>query len=301
MQEDQKDILIIGTGALATLFAARFSKAGIQVTMLGQWEEALKTLKATGATLIEADGTKYSYPVQITARPKNTKLALVLVKSWQTERAARQLTECLAPNGITVTLQNGLGNNEVLAKHLGAERVVQGVTTSGAALVAPGLVRVAGEGLVSLKTHPRLEAFTALLTESGFQSKVVLDAASLIWSKLVINASINPLTALLNIPNGELLLRPSARELMGKLALETASVAAAQNIHLSFEDPVQAVEAVALKTSENISSMLQDIRRGAPSEIDAICGAIMRAGKALNVATPLNDVMVSLIKARTKK
>ena len=178
---------------------------------------------------------------------------------------------------------------------------MQGVTTSGAALVAPGLVRVAGEGLVSLKTHPRLEAFTALLTESGFQSKVVLDAASLIWSKLVINASINPLTALLNIPNGELLLRPSARELMGKLALETASVAAAQNIHLSFEDPVQAVEAVALKTSENISSMLQDIRRGAPSEIDAICGAIMRAGKALNVATPLNDVMVSLIKARTKK
>ena len=64
---------------------------------------------------------------------------------------------------------------------------------------------------------------------------------------------------------------------------------------------MQAVEAVALKTSENISSMLQDIRRGAPSEIDAICGAIMRAGKALNVATPLNDVMVSLIKARTKK
>ncbi len=294
-------ILIVGTGALATLFAARLAKTGTGVTMLGTWHKGLDALHKNGAHLVDAAGSENAYPVQAVHTCKEAKLVLVLVKSWQTERVAQQLGECLAEDGLALTLQNGLGNGEILASVLGAERVAQGVTTTGAALVAPGVAKVGGEGLVSIETHPRLGALAALLTEAGFQIEVVPSAASLIWSKLVINAAINPLTALLNIPNGELLTRPSARELMGKLAVETASVARAQNIRLSFIDPVAAVEGVAERTAHNISSMLQDLRRGAPTEIEAICGAIMRAGKTYGVETFLNEIFYQLVKARVEK
>jgi 2-dehydropantoate 2-reductase len=294
--------LIVGAGALGTLFAARLSSAGVAVTVLDAWQEAVDALNKNGATLSmgEQESIAQAYPINAVTQCEKAELALVLVKSWQTEEIARQLEVCLAPDGLAITLQNGLGNAEILASALGAERVVQGVTTTGAALIAPGVARAGGEGLVSLEAHPRLGAFTALLTEAGFQSEVVPSAASLVWGKLVINAAINPLTALLNIPNGELLKRPSARKLMGNLARETVAVAAAQNIPLGFANPVQVVEEVAKKTATNFSSMLQDVRRGAPTEIDAICGAVAQIGQKLGVPTPLNETMKELVKARVE-
>lgn len=296
-----RNILILGTGALATLFAARFSKTGADVTMLGTWQAALDALNRDGAHLIDANGHEIAYPVRAVAECQKAELALVLVKSWQTERAAHQLSGCLSSDGLAITLQNGLGNGEMLASALGAERVVQGVTMTGAALIAPGVVRAGGEGLVSLEAHPGLGAFSALLAKAGFQSEVVSSAASLLWSKLVINAAINPLTALLNIPNGELLKRPSARKLMGALALETAAVAAAQKIQLVFDDPVAAVEAVAQRTANNFSSMLQDLRRGAPTEIESICGAVVRLGVVHQVETAVNKTIRELVLAHVER
>ena len=296
-------ILIVGTGALATLFAAKLSAIGVDITMLGSWLEGLSALKEKGATLVGIDGGEKSYPVRVVSDAADcvgADFALVLVKSWQTERTASQLGKCLSPDALAVTLQNGLGNGEILSKILGRERVAQGVTTTGASLLAPGVARAGGEGKISIETHPRLGPLSAILTEAGFNLAVVPSAVSLIWSKLVINAAINPLTALLNIPNGELLLRPTARALMGNLADEAASVAEVQNIPLSFDNPVAAAEDVAERTSSNISSMLQDLRRGAPTEIDAICGAVTRIGKKYSIPTPLNQLCWQLVQARTE-
>ena len=176
-------ILIVGTGALATLFAARFSAAGISVTMLGSWENGLDALNKNGAQLIDAKGKENAYPVQAVSECKNAQNAIVLVKSWQTERVAHQLEKYLAEDGLVLTLQNGLGNGEILADILGAERVVQGVTTTGASLIKAGVARVGGEGLVSVETHPRLGAINALLTEASFNVQSVPNVQSLIWSK----------------------------------------------------------------------------------------------------------------------
>jgi 2-dehydropantoate 2-reductase len=137
----------------------------------------------------------------------------------------------------------------------------------------------------------------AALKSAKFNVEVVENAQSLIWGKLVINAAINPLTALLRISNGELLERPSARELMRALATEVAQVAEAEKVHLPFFDPVSAAEEVARKTSANHSSMLQDVLRGAPTEIDAICGAVVNAGQKHNIDTPLNWACWKLVKA----
>jgi len=286
-------ILILGTGALATLFAARLSAEGHDVTMLGAWEAGLDALERDGARLIDSNGRESAQRVRVIRDPKRAtgiRFAFVLLKAWQTERAARQLADCLAPDGLAVTLQNGLGNDDILAEALGRERVALGVTTTGATLLSPGLARAGGEGVVSLEAHPRIGDVERALRGARFTVEVVADAKSLVWGKLVVNAAINPLTALLRVSNGELLNRPSARELMRALAEETAAVALAQGVRLPFEDAVAAAENVARKTAENRSSMLQDVSRGAPTEIDAICGAVTRAGEQHGVATPVNRV-----------
>jgi 2-dehydropantoate 2-reductase len=295
-----KNILIVGTGALATLFAARLSWAGYPVTMLGTWRVGLDALRANGARLVDAEGKEHQFAVHAIDDPSECRgfqQALILVKAWQTERVAAQLKECLADDGIAVTLQNGLGNRETLVHSLGLSRVALGTTTTGATLLGPGLVKAGGEGIISIERHPTLGPIADALKAAKFNLNIVEDAQSLVWGKLVINAAINPLTALLRVSNGKLLERPSAREMMKALASETAQVAKAEKINLPFPDPVVAAEDVALKTASNHSSMLQDVLRGAPTEIDAICGAVVKTGQKHHIDTPANWACWKLIKA----
>jgi len=295
-------ILIVGSGALATLFAARLSASGVQVSMLGTWQEGLSALGQHGAVLVNPQGEQQAYPVQIlTPSSKAEKFLkiLVLVKSWQTVRVASQLPALLDQQGLALTLQNGLGNRESLAQLLGTERVAVGVTVLGATLQGPGQVRLAGEGPLSLEEHSRLEPLAGMLSGAGFHVNIVSEASSLIWGKLVINSAINPLSAVLRLTNGELLDHPVRRLLLADLARETAAVAAAKGIPLPYPDPVSATEDVARRTSGNRSSMLQDVLRGAPTEIDAISSAIVEIGKSLGVPTPYNACMARLVQALT--
>jgi len=293
-------VLILGTGALATLFAARLSASGVPVTLLGTWKEGLEALQRDGARLILEDGSQVSAPVRATDDPsacKGAQFALVLVKAWQTERAAAQLKECLSDDGLAVSLQNGLDNREMLTRFLGESRVGLGVTTYGATLLGPGLARAGGEGEVAVETHPRLGTLEHLLNGAGFRVDIVPDARALVWGKLVVSTAINPLTALLGVPNGALLERPGARTVMAELAHETAAVAEALGVELPFVDAVAAVEQVARQTAANHSSMLQDVQRGAQTEIDAICGAVTRMGETAGVPVTVNRVMWHLIGA----
>ena len=293
------NILIVGTGALATLFAARLTEAGHHITLLGTWKEGIDSLRRNGARLIDANGKELQFEVDATDDPREcvgAKYAIVLVKAWQTERAARQLAECLAEDGLAVTLQNGLGNRDTLVSSLGEDRVALGTITVGATLLSPGLVKVGGDGIISIERNADLGPVESALRSAKFQVNIVQDARSAMWGKLVVNAAINPLTALLRIPNGELLNRPSAHEMMGKLAHEVAEVAFAENIQLPFDDPLAMAEEVARKTSANHSSMLQDVLRSAPTEIDAICGAVAGIAQKHKIETPANWVCWKLIK-----
>src|SRR5215213_57445 len=297
------NILIVGTGALATLFAARLAQAGHSITMLGSWKAGLEALRKDGARLVDSDGHEHQFEVQaihdLNQCPQ-VKHTLVLVKAWQTEHAARQLKECLAQDGLAVTLQNGLGNRETLARTLGLHRVALGVTTTGATLLGPGLVRAGGEGMISIEQKEALGPIETALKSAKFTVKIVDDAQSLIWGKLVVNAAINPLTALLRVPNGKLLELSSAHEMMKALASETARIAAAEHIHLPFADPITAAEEVARKTASNHSSMLQDVLRGAPTEIDAICGAVVNTARKHQIGSPVNWMCWKMVKALTE-
>jgi 2-dehydropantoate 2-reductase len=293
-------VLVVGTGAMACIFAARLVGAGVPVTMLGSWEDGLQRLQEQGVQVVENGRAGAGYAVQVITDPlacAGARLALVLVKSWQTARAAQQLAACLAPDGLALTLQNGLGNRELLIQALGSRRVALGVTTLGATLLAPGVVRPAGEAVITLGAHPSLAPLTRLLQGAGFVIETATDPHALLWGKLVINAAINPITALLGVPNGELLVRPSARSLLQAVVREAAAVAVAHGIRLPYPDPVVAVETICRRTAGNLSSMLQDVQRHAPTEIDAINGAIVLAGESTGVPTPINRTLWQVVKA----
>ena len=303
MVPQNSQVLILGTGAMASLFAARLASSGAKVKMLGTWTESIEKLNNTGVRLIGMDGIERSYLVEATNDPRDcvgSRFAIVLVKSIQTKRVARQLSICLAEDGIALTLQNGLGNDKTLAEVLGSERIASGVTTVGATLIEPGLVRYGGEGVISLGKEERLQSLAELLIKAGFEVETVKNTDSLVWGKLVINASINPLTALLKVPNGDLVTNPTARTLMGFVAKETTAVSMAKGIKLPYMDPVAMVESVAQKTASNQSSMLKDVIRNRPTEIDAINGAVVRVGEAVNVPVDINHTLWLLVKALTE-
>ena len=315
MSEANEKTLIMGTGALACLFAARLSASGVTTQIWGTWKEGLHALRSEGVRISTGEAlppndplfaigsdpdAERAFPVQVISRPSQcsgVRYALVLVKSWQTQRAASQLAKCLSPNGLALTLQNGAGNLETLAQVLGEKRVSLGVTTVGANLLGPGQVRQVGTGMVTLSADPILTPLAQRLQAAGFVIEIGTDPNALLWGKLVINAAINPLSALLRVPNGELLRRESARALLQAIAREAAAVATAQGIRLPYPDPVVAAETIARNTEKNLSSMLQDVLRGTPTEIDAICGAIAQAGAAHGVPTPILQTMWDLVKA----
>ncbi|MER2599586.1 MAG: 2-dehydropantoate 2-reductase [Caldilineales bacterium] len=291
-------ILIVGSGALATLFGARLAAAGNAVTLLGTWPEALTALNTYGARLTAGDsGSEQAWPVHAVDDSRQChgiRYALVLVKAWQTARAAAQLAECLADDGVALTLQNGWGNREQLQEVLGPARVAAGVTTLGATLLKPGRVRAAGNGPITVGEHPALPPLLHRLSDAGFTVASSTDIDGLLWGKLVINAAINPLTAIMRIRNGKLLEEP-LRGLASIMAEEAAATGRARGLQLPFADATAAMLEVAQRTADNYSSMCQDLLNERPTEIDAINGVVAREAERLGVLAPNNHAFWYLI------
>jgi 2-dehydropantoate 2-reductase len=284
--------ILFGTGAMSCLFAAHLSRVA-DVVLVGTWTEAIESIRERGILLEDSHG-KQNVRVRAeylgsTLQPAD--LVIVLAKSWQSRKIAEYLPGCLKPEGVAISLQNGLGNLEALGT-----RVFAGATAEGATLLGPGYVRAGGSGT----THVVAPDWVVdLLNRSGFESYGcgAEEAESLLWGKLSVSCGINALTALLRIRNGEILTRPAATDLMVRAALECAAVAQARGIRLPYSHPEAYVKEVAARTGGNTSSMLQDVLRGAPTECDAINGAVAMEGRRLGVPTPVNEIFWQLMKA----
>lgn len=299
-------IAVVGIGALGCLLGAYLGEIA-DVVLIGRWPEQVATIRAAGLELERPDGrrTRHNLPITSeTAEAGHVDAALIAVKSRQTTAAARTVDQLLDAAGLVVTLQNGLNNRATLRGVLGESRVTLGVTAHGATLLGPGAVRHAGVGptyfgldpLLGPRQKTQLPLLVGLFTAAGFESALVEDTDGLVWSKLAVNAAINPLTALLRVPNGFLAEHDALVDLMGQIAQEVVAVAQAQGIVLLLSDTVERPLIVALATAANRSSMLQDVDRGALTEIDAICGAVARIGREWGVPTPLNARLCRLVR-----
>lgn len=271
--------------------------------LAGVWSGAAQFDPASGGSILVQDIRAAYLLSQVVGQ---IDLALVAVKSYQMAEIAPQIAACLAPGGLAVTLQNGLGNLELLQAALGPQRAFQGVTALGATWRAPGRVRFAGLGPTTFarlnepgQANPRLLELAALMERAGLPVAFNSDLTGLLWGKLVVNCAINPLTALLNCPNGALLDNPASRELLEAVATETAEVAQAASILLPYPYEQAAAQArrVAEITAPNTSSMLADVRRGSLTEIEAINGAVVRLAGELGRPAPLNQTLYLLVKA----
>jgi 2-dehydropantoate 2-reductase len=298
-------IAIIGVGAIGCLFGAKLAPHA-QVKLLGTWREGVDAICARGIRVETATGEQVvrAWATTDPAAIGESDLVIVARKAWQTPGAAEHAARVLAPDGLALTLQNGLGNIEQIARVVGAHRAALGVTTQGSSLIGPGHIRYAGGGPthigVTPATRARFETVAALFERAGFETHLADDVQALLWGKLAVNCGINALTALLRLPNGELLTRADAEELMIRAARECAAVARAQGIALPESDPAERVRAVARATAANRSSMLQDVTRGAPTEVEAINGAVARQGARLGVPTPTNEMLWRLVRALSK-
>lgn len=297
-------VAIFGTGALGSLVGARLHPH-VDVTLVGGWREQIEAINRDGLQVDSADG-KGSQRVPLRATSDLSEVgqvdaALILTKAAGTRTAAQQAAQVLSRRGIALTLQNGIGNLDTIAAEVGPLRAALGITSQGAAVIKPGHIRYAGPGPTYLAIRPeiagQIEDMAALFEDAGLDPHVAADVDSLVWGKLAINAGINALTAILEVNNGALLDNEWAQGMMGDAALETAAVAAAQGISLPYADPVERVETVARMTAANRSSMLQDVQRGAATEIETINGAVTRAGEVAGVPTPVNAMLYRMVKA----
>lgn len=297
-------IAIIGAGAMGSLFGAMLSPVS-DVFLVDPFLEHVSAINKNGLFVEKTDGTTKKYRLFAVTNPDQINhkvdLAVIFTKSYMTEDAACTAESLLDKNGLAVTLQNGLGNREIIAKIIGTRRVVAGVTSHGGTLLKPGYIRHAGCGPTYLagpcQSNQSINHIIEVFNAAGIDTTLSENLDSLIWGKLIINAGINALTAILRVPNGILTGFPESEKIMQNTVLEAAAVAKALGIKLPYDNPVQEVKKVCENTAVNRSSMLQDILRGARTEIGVINRAIEAKGKELGIPTVYNTFLSEIIEA----
>jgi 2-dehydropantoate 2-reductase len=290
---------------MGSLFGGRLSQAGVDVVLFDLNEAHLTAVREEGLRIEElATGHTEICRPRATGRAEDLGKAeylLVFVKSAATASVAERFAPLAAPGAIVVTVQNGLGNEGILKSHFGAARTAAGVTAQGATFVAPGHIRHAGRGPTHLcmsdRRNERLAALVEAFNQAGLETQIENDIDNLIWSKLIINVGINALTALVGVPNGQLLHCSDSLALMADLVEEAAAVARARGVTLTYGNPLERVREVADRTGKNRSSMLQDFDNRRSTEIDFINGAVVREAEALGIPVPVNRAVTRLVRA----
>ncbi|MCH8204571.1 MAG: 2-dehydropantoate 2-reductase [Candidatus Hydrogenedentes bacterium] len=284
-------VTVVGPGAMGCLFAARLSESGVQTTLLDHNKDRAKRLAKSGLAVESDSGILTAAPVVTTSVPNKQDLIIVLTKAHATA------TLELPPATPILTLQNGLGNVESLCDLVGSAFVLAGTTSEAATYLEEGRVRHAASGLtkVGAWTTCSTDGAVTALAGAGFDVEVTESPGQAIWEKVVVSAGINTISALLGVPNGQLIEHPETRKLMRDLVVEAAKVAAIEGYRFE-HSLIDLAEDICLQTASNVSSMLQDIRAGRRTEIEAISGEVMRRAEMAFLPTPRTRVIYQLIK-----
>ncbi len=298
-------IAIVGAGAMGCLYGAKLSAVPTnEVYLIDVWKDHIDAVNENGL-LMEENGAEKTYRavrgVTDAAQAGVCDLAIVFVKSTLTGVAMKSNKAVFGPDTVALTLQNGLGNIDLIRGEIGDDNVIAGTTAHGATMLGPGKMRHAGSGktilgeLSGIKTD-RIERIADLLRAAELETDISDNVMGLVWDKLLVNVGINALTGITRLHNGELLNHPEIEVILEAAVSEAHAVSKAKGIKLSYEDPVGHTKAVCAATAANKSSMLQDILNHKQTEIDMINGAIVREGAQTGIGTPVNSVLTNLIK-----
>lgn len=297
------NVTIVGAGAMGGTYGALLARAGNAVHLVDTWAEHVGAIEAGGLLVDGALGElRVALPASGTPPAGTADLAVLFTDCNATRDAARTVAGTLAPDGVAITFQNGIGNVEALTETLGAERVLGGSSMCSAMVRGPGHVSLTHLGPTSIgeldgSHSERIEAIAAMLGAAGLETRVDDDILAKIWSKFVLNCSINALCATTGLRAGEMARLPELDALQDRVLDEALAVTAAKGIGL---DPATLREAVKAQGRKkfNQPSMLQHVEAGRRTEIDALNAALVREGAALGIAMPYNEALTALLKGR---
>jgi 2-dehydropantoate 2-reductase len=294
---------VIGCGAVGSLFAANLARLeDVEVWAYDVSQEHVDAINAHGLRLTGA-GEAVGFPTATTDASvlPACDFGIVATKSMHTESAIAAAGHAFA-EGAVATVQNGVGNEEVVARYV--ERVIRGTTFPAGKIVEPGVVQWDVKGDTTLGPfEPRpaaleeVERLADACTRGGMPTEAVADARPAQWRKVIFNAATNPIGALTGLTHGRVCERSDLRALVSLLVDEGKAVAAAQGITLD-ADPEELIDHAAQPgvAYDHKASMLQDVEAGRPTEIDFLNGGIGTFGRDLGIPTPLNDAITRLIK-----
>jgi len=296
-------IVIVGPGAMGLIFAAFLSRTKEEVWILDKLENRAAKINQNGIN-VEGISGNWKAKVKATADPKeigNAGLVIIAVKSYDTKTAIEFAKPLISNNTNILTLQNGIGNIEIIGEVIGPDNVIGGVTNMGATLIDETHVRHAGTGesiigKIDGSMPVVMREIREIFNKAKLDLKVSRDIKGVLWSKLIINAGVNALASLTRLHNGKLIEYEGTRRILRDAVTEAVKIAKRKRIKLIYDDPLAKVEAVCEATSSNVCSMLQDVLRKKRTEIDFINGVVVRLGKELGIPVPVNTLLVDLIK-----
>jgi 2-dehydropantoate 2-reductase len=301
-----KRIAILGTGAMGSIYAGLLADAGHDVWAVDTWAGHVAAMNANG---LRVEGKSGDRTVRLNATTEaadvgQADLVIIATKADGVEAAARAAAGILGDNTPVLAIQNGLGSAEKVANILGENRIIQGVVGGfGASMKGPGHAHHNGMEFVRLGEYAgpmteRLEEVANIWRSGGFKVLTFDDIHKMVWEKLICNVTFSGPCAITGLTIGQVVADANAWAVASACATEAYTVARAKGIALDIEDPVAYVSDFAAKIPNARPSMLLDHMAGRRCEIDVINGAIPREGARLDIATPVNDLVCALIRAK---
>lgn len=310
--DDKLKLAIIGPGAMGCMLAGYIAHSGCAVSILDYKSDRAERLSEKGIE-IEKDGNLVKvFPfVTVNALMLGIQnVVILLVKAGRTPMALDMAMPMIGEKTVVLSLQNGLGHEDVLSRFVRLECIALGVTAQGATLLREGYVRHSGAGDTKIGLLRRcgwsedvLKVLARIFSDAGWPCSVESDIFPYIWKKLLANAGINAITALTGIKNGEICGIEGAQRLQDMAVTEAWTVAVKRGIKIgmTLDESLSFVRDVCERTKGNISSMLQDRLSGRLTEIDWINGAVVKQGRESGIGTPVNEVLSTLVEINSLK
>ena len=294
-------VAVMGAGAVGCYYGAMLARAGHEVMLIGR-PSHVEAVRANGLRL---ETKTFDEQVKLGASTqadavRGADLVLFCVKSTDTESAAAEIGPHLSPGALVLTLQNGVDNDERVRSVLPSSEVAAAVVYVATEMAGPGHVKHHGRGELVIAPSRSSEQVAQQLAAAGVPTQISGNVRGSLWAKLVLNCAYNALSAITQLPYGEVVKGHGVADVIGDVVAECLAVAKAEGVEIP-GDTDAAVRGIAETMPTQYSSTAQDLSRGKPSEIEHLNGYVVRRGEALGVPTPANRVLLVLVKLLESK
>ncbi|MCV2892722.1 ketopantoate reductase family protein [Lentibacter sp. XHP0401] len=300
-------IAIVGAGAMGCLFAWQLVKAGADVVAIDPWKEHIDAIRSNGL-VVEKDGGTLNVPLTAVTSPADVgpcDVVMFFVKYGHTAKAAQMALPLVGDNTLLVTLQNGIGNPELIAEAIPDNPVAYGLTTLTSEMLGAGRIEASFSGRGETyfwrqngQPDARDTALHDLLNKGDYAAALDPEIDLRIWKKLIINCCFNPICGLLDCNVGETMVDEEAALIFDGLISELATIAHKKDIDITTQSARDYLNDVGRDAASHIPSMTIDLRAGRITEIDCLNGAIVREGVRQGISTPTHTLVCNLIRMR---